>query len=267
MPVNIRTRRNGYAPRNTSPWASERQISFIERLLEERNVTEEQIAWTQDKIRAHKRSFQNDTEDGRMTKVMAGRIIGQKDSQGAYINGLLSLSVRPGYEKDHFAAMPRIERVPVHPDTEEAERVAEQRWGPNGYEQADREAANPEPDVPEIIVPRRTMRPARIGIYKHNDNVYVVRKRRGSDRVNAYRLVESPPRLAANGKTVHHDWERDYRMVWILTDEERITDDDAIRELNIKVGACVMCGHAIWQAKSVRRMMGTRCYKRVHGLI
>jgi len=79
--------------------------------------------------------------------------------------------------------------------------------------------------------------------------------------------VESPPRLAANGKTVHHDWARDYRMVWVLKEEERVTDDDAVRELNIKVGACVMCNHAIWQAKSVRRMMGTRCYKRVHGLI
>lgn len=252
-----------------SPYASPRQIAFIERLVEEREMSEEQVSWTLDRIRAHKAAVAEARYGDQMTKVMASRIIGQRrGTDGPYINGLLSLPVKEGYEKDRFKAFVSAPAgTTKHPDTEEAERVAEQRWGANGYEQADREAADPEPDVPEIIVPRRTMKPAKIGIYQHNDNIYVVRKRRGSDRVVAYLLVDSPPRLAANGKTVHHDWQKDYRMIWVLTPEERVTDDDAIRELQIKVGACVMCGHAIWQAKSVRRMMGTRCYKRVHGLI
>jgi hypothetical protein len=234
----------------SDPNASPRQIAFIKRLVEERVLTDEEVSWTLDRVRAH------ESGANPIPKVLASRIIGQRGPDGRHLNGLLSKPVRPGYEKDHFAALPAGATRP---------QVGE---GQQHAIDAVKAALNdPEPDVPEIIVPRRHMTPARIGIYQHGDNIYVVRKRRGSDRVSSFRLVESPPRLAANGKTVHHDWARDYRMVWVLKEEERITDDDAVRELNIKVGACVMCNHAIWQAKSVRRMMGTRCYKRVHGLI
>lgn len=224
--------------------ASPRQIAFIERLVEEREMSEEQVSWTLARVRAHKAGAY-------MTKVYAGRIIGQKDRNGRYINGLLSLPVKEGYEKDHFAALPMAP----------AGKVGE------GQQHAiDAVKVALEQDVPEIVVPRRNQVPAEIGIYRRGTEVYVVRKRRGSDRRYSLRLVASPPRLAANGKTVHHDFVPDYRMLWVLTPEERLTDDEEIRALSIKVGACVMCGHAIWQAKSVRRMMGTRCYKRVHGL-
>jgi hypothetical protein len=232
--IEVRTPRNRYAGRKAEydPIASPRQIALLERLVEEREMTEEQAAWYLLRIVRHRAEHHS----YRITKVDIKKWFGNREAG----TGLFGRPFKPGYEKDPFKALPQA-----------------------GTTQAD---ADPEPDVPEIIVPRRNMTPARIGIYQHGDNIYVVRKRRGSDRVSAFRLVESPPRLAANGKTVHHDWARDYRMVWVLREEERVTDDDAVRELNIKVGACVMCNHAIWQAKSVRRMMGTRCYKRVHGL-
>jgi hypothetical protein len=261
--INIRTKRNRYATGQYDPIASPKQIALLERLVEERVMTEQQANWYLVRIAKHR----NQSDPYQVTKVDIKKWFGNAESG----KGLFAQPLKEGYDKDHFKA---FEQAPFGATTREAESERFNReWAEHKNEFARREAEQDqaaleaEPDVPEIIVPRRGMRPARIGIYVHNDNVYVVRKRRGSDRVTAFRLVESPPRLAANGKTVHHDWERDYRMVWVLTEEERVTDDDAIRELNIKVGACVMCNHAIWQAKSVRRMMGTRCYKRVHGLI
>jgi len=238
------------------PFASPAQIRLIKRLVEEREITEEQRTWYLTRIAKHE-----DSDDVyRITKKDVRRWLGTREDG----TGLFGRPFKAGYEDEVHNR-----RQTMAPAGEEFNR----QWVGFKNEFAAREAEQEqaafaaEPDVPEIIVPRRSMSAARIGIYQHGDNIYVVRKRRGSDRVTAFRLVESPPRLAANGKTVHHDWARDYRMVWVLKEEERVTDDDAVRELNIKVGACVMCNHAIWQAKSVRRMMGTRCYKRVHGLI
>jgi hypothetical protein len=244
--------------RISDPNASPRQIAFIERLVEERVMTDEQVSWTLDKVRAHK------SGDRLIPKVLASRIIGQRDAEGGrYINGLLSLPVKEGYGKDRFQAFPTGRSVIAtreeHRHYSDGDSIAVIEV-PENFTEVD--------SVPEIVVPRRNQVPAKIGIYRRDDgNVYVVRKRRGSDRRYSLRLVASPPRLAANGETVHHDFSPDYRMLWVLTDGERLTDDDEIRALSIKVGACVMCNHAIWQAKSVRRMMGTRCYKRVHGLI
>lgn len=240
MPAHIKVR-NEY-----SEWASEKQIAFILRLVEEREMSAEQVEWTLAKVRDH---------EGRkklISKVLARRIIGQRNSAGEYINGLLSLPLKPGMHKEHFLALVKAPAGTTRPTAEDITA---------------RTGLTPLEDVPEIVVPRRNQVPAKVGIYRRDDgNVYVVRKARGSDRVYSLRLVESPPRLAANGETVHHDFVKDFRMTWVLTENERITDDAEIAALSIQVGACVMCGHAIWQAKSVRRMMGTRCYKRVHGL-
>jgi hypothetical protein len=233
--------------------ASPRQIAFIERLVEERELTDEEVSWTLDKVRAHK------SGEHLIPKVLASRIIGQRRGKdGPYINGLLSKPVRDGYEKDHFAAMP--------------EGLRGHRSGADGNAQASNESQAAQPNaIPQRELETRRVRnsrPAEVGVYRHNDTVYVVRKRRSSDRVYAIRLVElGRPRLNEAGDTVTHDFVKAHGMEWHLQAEERITDDNEIRALCIKVGRCIMCSHAIWQAKSVKRMMGTRCWKRVHGLI
>ena len=237
-----------------SEFASDKQIAFVERLVEERELTDYQVEWTLSRVRRHK-----DPKDPfQITKAQMRQIIGK-----AGMAGLLNLPVREGYEKDHFAALVPHEPKHVPENFTEVTEREELRHYSDGDSIA--VITEPNPNFSKVR-PVRQDGPAKIGIYRVEDNVYVVRKARGSNRVYALKLVASPPRLAANGNTVHHDFEMAPGMVWNLHEEDRITDDDEVRALSIKVGACVMCGHAIWQAKSVRRMMGTRCYKRVHGL-
>jgi hypothetical protein len=150
--------------------------------------------------------------------------------------------------------------------TMERRRGAARAEAKRRQQEADKNAA-------DLGVPPRPVRPkkvredpAPIGVYEHKGEIYSVRKVKGRERYYALRLVETPPRLAANGETVHHDFrERAYGMVFQLRNEERITDPEKIAELSVQTGACAVCGHAIWREKSVRRMIGTRCWKRVTG--
>lgn len=106
--------------------------------------------------------------------------------------------------------------------------------------------------------------PAEIGVYERDKRVYVVRKSRGSENRYALEMIPSPPRVAKNGATVNHDFKKlATGMVWRLTEEDRITSPERLSELMILVGECLICGHAIWSEKSVRRTVGPRCAKKL----
>lgn len=256
----------------SNPTASPKQIALLERLIEEREMTDQQASWYVDRIYRHR----NPSNPYLISKTEISRWFGKRELG----TGLFGRPLRPGYVPDHkkaFVAAP----FGSAPSEEQVNRQVEMTLT----------EPVPEAHVKQCITcslpfdsfgdkcptcrnlaagtgPRPRREAAAVGVYRHNDKVYVVRKRRGRDYRYATVLVElGRPRLNEHGQEVTHDFVLAHGMQYELSAEERITDDEEIKALCIKVGRCIMCSHAIWQAKSVARMMGTRCYKRAHGLI
>lgn len=259
MPAHVRLPHANHPGVDTrsNPAASPKQIAFIERLVEERDIDEVGVSWVLSRVRRHK-----DTSDRYFIPKYNLTVEGeQRTGASAIINRLLARPLRPGYVKDRKAAFVQAPFGSLPPTEEQVARQVELTLTepvPGAHEVA--------PTPPPL---RRTHSvAAEVGVYRHNDKVYVVRKRRGREYRYATVLVElGRPRLNDHGQTVTHDFVPAHGMQYELSAEERITDDEEIKSLCIKVGRCIMCSHAIWQAKSVARMMGTRCYKRAHGLI
>lgn len=237
MPTHIRLPHN--QPTTVNPFASPKQIALLERLIEEREMTDEQASWYIDRIYRHR----NTDSPYQITKTEISKWFGKRELG----TGLFGRPMKPGYVPDHKAAFVQA---------------------PFGRTPDEQDVGEHSITVPPNFTPVRNRVAAEVGVYRHNDKVYVVRKRRRSEYRYATVLVElGLPRLNEHGQTVTHDFVKAYGMEYELSADERITNDEEIKALCIQVGRCIMCSHAIWQAKSVARMMGTRCYKRVHGLI
>jgi hypothetical protein len=274
MPTHIRLPHN--APDTHDPFASPKQIALLERLIEEREMTEEQAAWYLSRVYRHKKHLTL------ITKADIRKWFGNRE-QGT---GLFGRPLKPGYVPDRKAAFvqapagrtptqdvgensitvpPNVTAVPMpgdgHPFTDD---------GSDPGNCSTCHCVHPSTEVAPTPPPLRRTHSvaAEVGVYRHNDKVYVVRKRRGREYRYALVLVElGRPRLNEHGQQVTHDFVMAHGMQYELSADEKITDDEEIKALCIQVGHCVMCGHSIWQAKSVARMMGKRCYNRVHGLI
>jgi hypothetical protein len=247
MPTHIRLPHN--VPDTRSNEASPKQIALLERLIEEREMTDEQASWYIDRIYRHR----NQTNPYLISKTEISKWFGKRELG----TGLFGRPLRTGMVPDHKKAFV------AEPFGTPVQDVGEQHLAvPANFT----EVARTRPRPP--VQPVRNRVAAEVGVYRHNGKVYVVRKRRGREYRYATVLVElGLPRLNEHGQTVTHDFVQAHGMQYELSAEERITDDEEIKALCIQVGRCIMCSHAIWQAKSVARMMGTRCYKRAHGLI
>lgn len=130
-------------------------------------------------------------------------------------------------------------------------------------EEARQRAIQPQPVAPVDLTPRV---PAAFGVYRKDGVVYVVKNsRKNEGRRYAVRMVESSARMTQTGDQVKFEFERAPGMVFKLTEEDRLPDVE-VHEIMTRYGHCIMCNHAIKRFKSVERMMGPRCWKRMHGM-
>jgi hypothetical protein len=105
------------------------------------------------------------------------------------------------------------------------------------------------------------------GVYRYDGDVYiVVESKKNTDRTYAKRMQESPPRLTARGEEVDFEWVYAPGIIWKLTEEHRMTLDDA-RDLMIRYGRCLKCRHPLKAAKTLQTaeetgvMVGPVCRK------
>jgi hypothetical protein len=128
---------------------------------------------------------------------------------------------------------------------------------------AARKAQQPAPVTVEPPAPKVA---AAFGVYRKNGTVYVVKNsRRNPGQRYAVRMVESSDRMTQSGDKVKFEFEIARGMVFELTEADRVPDVE-VAELMTRYGHCIMCNHAIKRFKSVERMMGPRCWKRMHGM-
>jgi hypothetical protein len=124
-------------------------------------------------------------------------------------------------------------------------------------------ATNSQP-APPVDRPKREVAP--FGVYRKDGEVYVVKNsRRNPGQRYAVRMVESPERMTQSGDKVKFEFVVARGMVYELSAEDRLTDVE-VTEIMTRYGHCIMCNHPIKRFKSVERMMGPRCWKRMHGM-
>lgn len=105
------------------------------------------------------------------------------------------------------------------------------------------------------------------GVYRYNGEVYiVVESKSRPGHTYAKRMVESPPRMTAAGEEVDFEWVYESGIIWKLTEEHRMTLEDA-RDLMIKYGRCLKCRKHLKAAKTLQtaeetgQMVGPVCRK------
>ena len=91
-----------------------------------------------------------------------------------------------------------------------------------------------------------------VGAYRHNDQIYSVRKSRESGRLHAYVL---------NIKS--KQWEFARGVVYEIKPEERLTLAQAM-QFGASTGYCVHCGRTLTVQKSVVAGMGRVCASKYH---
>lgn len=95
------------------------------------------------------------------------------------------------------------------------------------------------------------------GIYSKDGEIYmVVPSKKNPDRNYAKKLVESAPRLTADGEVVDFEWEFAAGVIWKLTEADRMTLEDASK-LSIRYGKCLKCKKTLKAAKTMRTIEET----------
>lgn len=102
----------------------------------------------------------------------------------------------------------------------------------------------------------------REGVYKLSDGrIYVVRLNRDKTKLQAKRLIEtSSDRLTEDGKLVRYELKFDGVQLKEIGAED-LMDFKEAKELIIRYGRCIYCGHGLKVAKSVERGIGPVCFK------
>jgi hypothetical protein len=119
--------------------------------------------------------------------------------------------------------------------------------------------------------------PAPVGIYRDPEGtIWLVKESRGQKDVPveqrrryAKKMIESAAaRFTEGGDSVRYDWEIVRGAVYRLTEDMRVPlDDEQVTALMIATGKCIVCDHAMWAEKTLRRaketgvMVGPVCVK------
>lgn len=102
-----------------------------------------------------------------------------------------------------------------------------------------------------------------LGIFKYHGDVYVVKPNKKGTASYAMRMVEiHSDRLTSGGEKVHWEWEYTPGIVPKLTEADRLPVED-VQDLMIRYERCIVCHHPIKRAKTIERMMGKTCARKV----
>jgi uncharacterized protein DUF6011 len=98
------------------------------------------------------------------------------------------------------------------------------------------------------------------GVFRHDDEIFLVKPNKAKTRLYAKRLVKSADRLTEGDKTVKFEWDYVPGAIYRLAESDRVSlDDDEIRDITTRYGRCICCGRALKAATSVARMIGPVC--------
>lgn len=121
------------------------------------------------------------------------------------------------------------------------------------------------PNIPVAKAEPSVITITRPGVFKKNNDIFVVKMNKDKTRLYALKLVEAPStRLTETGKEVDFEFEYAKGVVWELTEADRMTREDA-RQYTIRYGRCIVCGRRLKVAESVERGIGPVCVKLING--
>lgn len=98
------------------------------------------------------------------------------------------------------------------------------------------------------------------GVFETDEGIFIVKPTRDKQRLYAKQLVESPPRLNANGEGVDFDFVYAKGAIHRLTEADRM-DAERAKALTIRYGRCIVCGRRLKAKASVERGIGPVCIK------
>jgi hypothetical protein len=112
----------------------------------------------------------------------------------------------------------------------------------------------------EIMSERGGPKPLLIGVFNYQGRIVVMRPNKSGTASYANRVVECPPRVNQYGVTIKHELEYAKDLTHKIREEHRL-NGEALEAFLVLYGRCI-CGRSLKAEKSVRRMMGPRCWKK-----
>ena len=99
------------------------------------------------------------------------------------------------------------------------------------------------------------------GVYElPSGEIFVVKFNHEKTRLYAKKLVETSERLTVSGSRVDFDFVYERGAIYRIRPEHKMAFERA-KELMIKYGRCIVCGHGLKVADSVERGIGPVCIK------
>lgn len=164
--------------------------------------------------------------------------IGFEKARTEVIPWLLRQEVKPGVVPDRIRAMPRQERK--------------------------RDTAERGPRTATTNMQRDPSTLPTQGIFRLNDETYIIVPTRTPGRHKAKRWVVTPDRLTSSGEKVQFDWVEAPGVIWALYEEHRLPVAD-IEAMMIEHRVCIYpgCYRVLRAAKSVAAGVGKRHAERL----
>lgn len=100
--------------------------------------------------------------------------------------------------------------------------------------------------------------PLVMGVYQHDEQLFVIKPRKDKTRLYAMRVEQSAPRLTEKGEVVDFELVFAPGMMKVLTPDERLTMLQA-ENLLIRFERCINCHRHLKAAKSVAEGIGPVC--------
>lgn len=99
------------------------------------------------------------------------------------------------------------------------------------------------------------------GMYENEDGVFIVKRTQDKQRLYAKRMIEiTGDRLNHADRYVKIEFEYAPGAIRTLRPEHKMSLEHA-KELSLRYGKCIVCGHGLKAAKSVERLIGPVCIK------
>lgn len=117
----------------------------------------------------------------------------------------------------------------------------------------------------QVATSTETPEAVKFGVYQKDGEVYLVVPNKAGDRVYAKRLVELE-QITEAGVTVDFIWEYAPRVIWNLTEADRMSLEDAAK-LSVRYGKCLRCKrtlksvHTLKTAEDTGILLGPVCRK------
>lgn len=231
-----------YAPRETTyqapRYATTKMVGYLEWLLTEHNLYFNEFDRLWKLLEAHRIDEQNPGDGARIPFEQASKAID-------YVKAYIAKSSGPSWQ----------ESSPLTPTVLAARQRQEQQ-------------NQPATEVPAQPAPLESKAPTAVkyGVYRFEGQVYIVVENKAKTKTYAKRMAESAPRLTGHGEEVDFEWEYAPGVIWKLTEEHRMSLEDA-RDLMIKYGRCLKCRKHLKAAKTLKtveetgQMIGPVCRK------